>query len=424
MIQADDSTFRKQAEAGGRPLADAILESLRASTPEGDSVPTVLAICPNSEGVVKASMLGAKEAEAPLFFAATLNQVDCDGGYTGWRQEDFVRLARELATEYGYEGPIVVGLDHGGPWLKDVQTREGWPLERAMAGVKESLAACLDASYDLLHVDPTVDRSLPKGQPMPIKMVIERTLELIEFAEGHRRGNGLPRVSYEVGTEEVHGGLADVRVFRRFLDGLKGGLAEAGLADVWPCFVVGKVGTDLHTTEFDPEVARELVAVAAEYGSVIKGHYSDSVSNPEAYPAAGMGGANVGPEFTEAEYEGLEELVAREKELVAAAKVAATSGMMEALTSAVVASGRWEKWRQPEEESKGFEELSPERQGWLVRTGCRYIWAEPEVVAARKQLYANVDGGEERVLRKIADVMSKYYRAFGLEGVLARRGMS
>jgi len=423
MVRADRSTLRRKAEDRGLPLADAILRGLRTGLGAGQPAPTILAICPNSEAVVKASMLAAKEADVPLFFAATLNQVDLDGGYTGWTQRDFVRLARELATEYGYEGPIVVGLDHGGPWLKDAQTREGWPLERAMAGVKESLAACLEAGYDLLHVDPTVDRTLPKGQPMPIEMVIERTLELIEFSETHRRRNGLPPVSYEVGTEEVHGGLADMRVFRRFLDGLKGGLAEAGLADVWPCFVVGKVGTDLHTAEFDPEVARELVAVAAEYGSFIKGHYSDSVSNPEAYPAAGMGGANVGPEFTEAEYEGLEELVAREKELAAAGKVAETSGMMEALTSAVVASGRWEKWRQPEEEGRGFEELSPKRQGWLVRTGCRYIWAEPEVVAARNQLYANVNGGEERVLRKIAAVMLKYYRAFGLEAALARSGV-
>jgi len=39
-------------------------------------------------------------------------------------------------------------------------------------------------------------------------------------------------------------------------------------------------------------------------------------------------------------------------------------------------------------------------------------------------LYANVEGGEEGVLRKIAEVMSKYYRAFELEGALARGGMS
>jgi D-tagatose-1,6-bisphosphate aldolase subunit GatZ/KbaZ len=422
MNRADESTIRRQAKSQGRPLVDAILEALRESARAGEPTPTVLAICPNSEAVVKASMMSAKEAEAPLFFAATLNQVDLDGGYTGWTQHDFVRLARELALQYEYQGPIVVGLDHGGPWLKDVQTKEGWSLAEAMEGVKQSFAACLDAGYDLLHVDPTVDRSLPMDESMPIEIVIERTLELIQSVEEHRRSKGLPPVSYEVGTEEVHGGLADMNVFRQFLDGLKGGLSERGLSDAWPCFVVGKVGTDLHTTEFDPKVAQQLVAEAAEHGSAMKGHYTDSVANPEAYPQAGMGGANVGPEFTEAEYEALGELVSKERELVEEEKIGEPSGMMEALKQAVVDSGRWEKWRQPDEEGKSFDEFSADRQGWLVRTGCRYIWATPDVVAARQKLYANLEAagqrGEEVVLRRIADVMHKYYRAFRLGGTL------
>ncbi len=160
MIRADDSAIRRLAELRGLPLADAILRALRGSFAGGGPVPTVLAICPNSEAVVKASMLAAKEAEAPLFFPATLNQVDLDGGYTGWTQEQFVLLARELAAAAGYEGPIVIGLDHGGPWLKDIQTKGRWPLGRAMQGVKDSLEACLEAGYDLLHIDPTVDRTL------------------------------------------------------------------------------------------------------------------------------------------------------------------------------------------------------------------------------------------------------------------------
>ena len=422
MVRADGSSIRRQAEAEGRPLADVILRALREGFAGEDSVPTILAVCPNSEAVVKASMLAAKEARAPLFFAATLNQVDLDGGYTGWTQKAFVELARREAAAAGYEGPVIVGLDHGGPWLKDVQTREKWPLERAMEGVKDSLAACLDAGYDLLHVDPTVDRTLPPDQPMPIDLVIERTLELMEFAESHRREKGLPPVSYEVGTEEVHGGLADMGVFGRFLDGLKVGLEERGFPEVWPCFVVGKVGTDLHTTEFDPAVARRLTEAAARYGSVIKGHYTDSVSNPEAYVEAGMGGANVGPEFTEAEYEALETLAEREAELAPAGKVTIPSRIMEALRDAVVASGRWEKWRLAEEEGKGFDELPAERQGWLVRTGCRYIWANPEVATARRKLYANMETagepGEERVLGAIARVMQKYFRAFRLNGSL------
>ena len=97
---------------------------------------------------------------------------------------------------------------------------------------------------------------------------------------------------------------------------------------------------------------------------------------------------------------------------------------MEALREAVVASGRWEKWRQPDEEGKAFHELSPKRQGWLVRTGCRYVWAKPEVVAARRKLYASTgeagERGEEVVLDEIAGVMRKYYAAFLVGGTLGR----
>ncbi|GAH23165.1 unnamed protein product, partial [marine sediment metagenome] len=31
----------------------------------------------------------------------------------------------------------------------------------------------------------------------------------------------LPKISYEVGTEEVHGGLADLNAFRKLLKGLE-----------------------------------------------------------------------------------------------------------------------------------------------------------------------------------------------------------
>jgi tagatose-1,6-bisphosphate aldolase non-catalytic subunit AgaZ/GatZ len=137
-----------------------------------------------------------------------------------------------------------------------------------------------------------------------------------------------------------------------------------------------------------------------------------------------MGGANVGPEFTEAEYGALEKLARREGELLARDKVAQPSGMMAALRDAVVASGRWEKWRQPEEMGLAFDQFSETRQGWLVRTGCRYIWSDPRVVAARQQLYANLDAAgvesEGVVLRAIGEAIRKYYRAFGVEGVNGR----
>jgi len=49
-----------------------------------------------------------------------------------------------------------------------------------------------------------------------IDVVAKRTVELIVHVEQYRRSKGYDRIAYEVGTEEVHGGLADMKVFNRF----------------------------------------------------------------------------------------------------------------------------------------------------------------------------------------------------------------
>ncbi|MHB1394973.1 MAG: class II D-tagatose-bisphosphate aldolase non-catalytic subunit [Clostridia bacterium] len=418
MINFDKSVIRQYARKLDMPLVDLITQLLKSDKKLGRANTTLFAACPNSEAVLKASIMAAKRANAPIKFAATLNQVDLDGGYTGWTQESFVRLVSELTEEVGFNGPVIIAVDHGGPWLKDLSAKNNWTLEQTMEALKVSFAASLFAGFDLIHVDPTVDKTLAPGQNIDIEAVIRRTVELISFVEGLRRRFALGRISYEVGTEEVHGGLADILTFRRFLDGLRKGLSDAGLSDVWPIFVVGKVGTDLDTTVFDPKVASELVRIAGEYGSLIKGHYTDYVDNPEDYPKVGMGAANIGPEFTEEEYKGLMELVAIEEKLYADGKLDTRSMIKEALKKAVVMSGRWKKWRKPEEMDMDFDHLGTQRQEWLIKTGSRYIWTNPEVVAARRLLYSNLNNNnvdaENIVLEKIIAAMMKYYEAFNL----------
>lgn len=379
---------------------------------------TLFAACPNSLSVIKASFRAAKRNNAPIYFATTLNQVDCDGGYTGMTQSEFTKILRREADAVHYTGPYIVAIDHGGPWLKDKQTQERWDTERAMDGVKKSYEAAILAGYDLIHVDPTVDIFLPKGEIIDIHVVAKRTVELIHHAETFRKAQGLAPISYEVGTEEVHGGLADPTTFDTFLHDLKEGLAAAGLSDVWPCFIVGKVGTDLHTTTFDPEVAKDLTAKVRPYGSYIKGHYTDDVSNPEAYPESGMGAANVGPEFTMNEYDALAELEEEEKKQYEAGRIPQLSHITDVLWQKVYESGRWKKWLHGEEVGKDLREVSAERQLWLVKTGCRYIWQTPEALVARHQLYDNLQhvgiNAEEVVLMRIEHNMDKYYRAFNL----------
>lgn len=398
------------------PLTDLVraLIHLRAS---GKAQVTLLAVCPNSEAVLEAAVQVAAANHAPMLFAATLNQVDRDGGYTGWTPATFVERLNNFGAKY-QAGPLYPCLDHGGPWLKDAHAKAGLGLEATMNEVKATLAACLDAGYALLHIDPTVDRTRNDDAPVPIALVVARTLELIAFAEDHRTRLGLPPVAYEVGTEEVHGGLVNLDSFIEFLQGLHAGLAAMNLLHAWPCFIVGKVGTDLHTVDFDPAVASQLFDLVVPYGSLIKGHYTDWVANPEAYPLAGMGGANVGPEYTTVEFVALAALVAKERALCISQPTTQPSRLLEALEDAVFRSNRWQKWLQPEERTLNFADLDPARRTWLVQTSARYIWTDAQVQAARQKLYTNLapilPDPHQYVVQRIALAIDAYINAFGL----------
>lgn len=380
---------------------------------KGDEM-TLLAVCPNSEAVVEAAVKVAARRNTPMLFAATLNQVDRDGGYTGWTPAAFVDEIHHFAHEYSWDGPLYPCLDHGGPWLKDEDTTLGLTCAETMARVKNALSACIAAGYKLLHIDATVDRT---RCPIAIDTVVARTIELMSHAEEERKSMGLPSVAYEVGTEEVQGGLVEPQSFRRFLDCLHTGLDEAHLLDAWPCFIVGKVGTDLHTTSFDPTIAAHLCTLVKPYGSLIKGHYTDWVKDLEAYPQSGMGGGNVGPEFTAVEFSALADLCGKEEDL-SRRRNTEPSRFMTILEEAVIGSGRWLKWIQPHERHHNFNTLSQERKQWLVQTGARYVWTAPSVVEAREALYANlsclIENPGQTVVDRIALSMERYITHFHL----------
>lgn len=407
-VASGKPAVRTLASEQNRSLTGYMIDQIRTRFKNRVSL---LAVCPNSQTVTRAALVASKEANAPILFAATLNQVDLDGGYTGWTPRDMVDFIAEYSGKIDLQSPVIPCLDHGGPWLKDSHTRDGLSLEETMGEVKKSLEACINAGYDLLHIDPTVDRTIPGDDPIPIELVSERTIDLIIHSENHRRAKGLPPIAYEVGTEEVHGGLANMTSFETFLKLLDEGLKDAGMQEAWPCFVVGKVGTDLHTSYFEPKMARDLTERSIAYGALIKGHYSDYVDNPEDYPLSGMGGANVGPEFTEEEFIALMELIVLEK------KIGKDSGLYEALENAVINSNRWQKWLQKDESDMDFKELKPKRREWLMRTCSRYIWTHPDVVSSRKRLYGNLESYRDAdafVVWTIKESIMKYYHKFNL----------
>ena len=95
--------------------------------------------------------------------------------------------------------------------------------------------------------------------------------------------------------------------------------------------------------------------------------------------------------------------------------------MKKQLWEAVIKSGRWKKWLQTGENPDDFYSLNTERQEWLIKTGCRYIWEDPEVVAVRSQLYSNIDmqGIDPSVIveSSIENAMDRYFYRFNLAGL-------
>ena len=377
---------------------------------------TLLAVCPNSSAVLEAAVNAATRNRSVMLFAATLNQVDFEAGYTGWTQAEFVREMHSYAETYQWTGPLYACLDHGGPWLKDLHTLEKLSYAETMAKVKTSIAACVQAGYRLLHIDPTVDRTLPSSLALPLELVVGRTVELIAYAEQVRIANDIPRIDYEVGTEEVHGGMVDFQRFKDFIHLLWTELEKNHLGECWPCLLVAQIGTDLHTTAFQSDAARQLYTILAPLGSLAKGHYTDWVETPAAYPITGMGAANVGPEFTAEEYQVLSELDKQEKMMT---KGASDSNFLASLQRVVVGSGRWKKWLQTDELGLDFTQLKPDRQDWLLKTGSRYIWTKPSVVKARLALYQNLGkmgiDAHQQVIERITRVIEKYIYAFNLK---------
>ncbi len=411
--KTDYSLLREESIKRSVPVVDLILKKLSGISKYSRVNHTLFAVCPNSFNVLKAALRAAKRANAPIMFAATLNQVDIDGGYTGWSQYDLVGIIKEESERIGYSGPTIIAIDHGGPWVKDIQAIEKWDLEKAMNWTKKSFEAAILAGFDLIHVDPTVDIF---RENISIETVVNRTVELMFHAEGFRKKNKKYPISYEVGTEEVKGGLADLEDFKKFLLLLKDGLKNKGMDYLWPSFVVGKVGTDLHTTEFNSDVAEELVKVLAENRSYLKGHYTDFVINPEEYPLAGVAAANVGPEFTALEFDGFNELAALEQDLYLSNEIAKPSEFKVALEKAVLDSGRWKKWLRTGE--KDLDSISSDRKELIIKTSARYVWAKPEVMVAQNKLYRNLEQNgyepEEWILLKIEKAMDRYFRAFNL----------
>ena len=377
----------------------------------------VVAFCFSDELALKACLEGCQETRSIPVIMATMNQVNSDGGYAGLTAARFVEKINRLAEETGYAGPIVFGRDHGGPFI--VEAHKQWTRPEAMAWVKQNIMQDLEAGFTCWHADGTSGRDdeLIDGK-LPVNIIADTTLELIEFCEKMRKNFEIAPISYEVGSEEQQGGLTAPKMFDRYLGLLKTGMNRRGLEDARIDFVVAQTGThmklhfnqsanafELLQTGFQPQLVESLDAVAQKYrsphlGFLFTQHYSDHITPVDALALRRFraGKANFGPEMTMPELEFLLEWEhAEQAALKKQGSIGDASKFRETMLRHL--DRRPDFWRKFIPIDLGFQKIGKDPsifdfpchvQDALIVFRGRYVKSQPSCQAAAEKLLSNL----------------------------------
>lgn len=386
---------------------------------------THIGIGPMSKNLLKAVLSLAKEKDFPVILIASRNQVDSDtfgGGYVcDFDQKRFVETTDNIAQEIGFNGLCYFCRDHGGPWQRDKERNDALPTEQAMDIAKQSYLDDAVAGFHLLHIDPTKDPHCTGV--VPLDVVLDRTVQLIENIENERKARNLPELAYEVGTEETMGGLISAENYEGFIKSLLVELDKRNLPH--PLFIVGQTGTLTRLTSnvghYDSVTAKNLSDIAKQYGMELKEHNGDYLANRILleHPVIGLGAMNVAPEFGLVETEAYLELCEIENKFVAEAD---RSNAKSVIAKHALNGQRWRKWMIGDDRTASVEEIATKAD--LVETITQmcghYTLENVEVKAALAKLFENITNlgldPEFYVIKKIKDSIDRYIYCFNLYG--------
>lgn len=305
---------------------------------------TLLGVGPMSANCVDAAVELANEHEVPIFLIASRRQIDSEefgGGYVNsWTTAEFARYV----IDSDKKGKVLLARDHGGPWQNSKEKDAKFSLRRAMESAKSSYRADLEAGFQVLHIDPSVDIH---GQP-DVDEVLDRIFELYEFCWSHATQLG-QEVIFEIGTEEQSGSTNTQEELDYTLNAVQHFCKKNSLPQ--PSFVVIQSGTRVMETRnigsFDSpvRVADELPAeiqvpkmieICNRYGILMKEHNTDYLSDEalQWHPRLGIHAANVAPEFG----------VTETRALVSVLEDNGLSKLSERFLQLAYDSNKWGKW--------------------------------------------------------------------------------
>jgi len=307
----------------------------------------IASICSANWFVVKAAILNAVQNNSMLLIEATSNQVNQNGGYTGYTPSRFIGKIRSMANEAGLpEDRIILGGDHLGPnaWQKK-NASEAMELAKIMA------ADYISAGFTKIHLDTSMKCADDGDLNVPLEpaIIAERAAQLCKACENASTDDNMP--VYIIGTDVPPPGGSrldhhEIRItpaseVEETINLTKKAFEKYGLHNAWErvIAVVVQPGVEFGDSvvyEYNKENAAELVQKIKDINNFAYEAHSTDYQTKEALRQMTddhFAILKVGPWLTYAFREAVFALALIEKELLTGKKGSKISGIHEILDS-------------------------------------------------------------------------------------------
>jgi len=337
---------------------------------------TLLGVGPMSINCVDAAVELANEYATPLMLIASRRQIDSEqfnGGYVNnWTTSEFANYVRN--KDRGAN--IILSRDHGGPWQNNEEKKQNMSLDLAMKSAKESYKADIDAGFEILHIDPSIDIHRTPSQ----NELLERLFELYEYCWSYALDRG-KEIIFEVGTEEQSGSTNTPDDLDFTLSSMEKFCKKNKFP--FPTFVVIQTGTRVMETRnvgsFDSplrvfdEIPSEIqvpkmIEICKKHNIFMKEHNTDYLSDVALswHPRLGIHAANVAPEFGVAETKAFLQIM-EDNDL---------TSLADKFLELAYNSKKWDKWMLPNT-------TASDRDRSIISG--HYIFSTPECLELKKE---------------------------------------
>ena len=366
---------------------------------------TLLGVGPMSKNCIDATIELANEYCTPLMLIASRRQIDSEqfgGGYVeNWTTEQFADYVIYKDTQKN----IILARDHGGPWQNELEISNKLNLNDAMQSAKESYRADIDAGFQILHIDPSVDIHANPN----IDQVLERVYELYEFCWTYSQQKKQD-VIFEIGTEEQNGSNNTQEELEYTLECMRKFCKSNKLP--YPSFIVIQAGTRVMemrnvgsfdspirvANELPPEIQiPKMISICNHYRIFMKEHNADYLSTDSLkwQPRLGIHAANIAPEFGVAESKAFIDLMENSNQNI----------LLEEFLRISYDSKKWEKWM--------INATSASDKDRAIISG-HYIFSTAECLELKNQARFHIKDLDTQLKNKVKESIFRYMKAFNL----------